>query len=72
MTLPVPDLRVEQGRVGKGGLVDVTNEEKYQLTEKVEALFGTPTATPASRAPSAAGGVPSRRFQKRVYRPGTI
>jgi L-Lysine epsilon oxidase N-terminal/L-lysine epsilon oxidase C-terminal domain len=68
-SLPVPNLRVEQGRVAKDVLVDVKHDKKYQLTAMVEALF---EASPAAPAPSAAGHVPSVRMQKRTYRPGTI
>jgi hypothetical protein len=70
-SLPVPDLRVEQGRVLNNELYDVRTDKKYQLTEEVEALFG-PTAA-AAPAPHTAGrrSAPSPT-PKRIYRPGTI
>jgi len=67
-SLPVPDLRVEQGRVVGNQPNDVRTDKKYQLTEEVEALFGPSAAARTSRAVGMTAGPPP----KRIYRPGTI
>jgi hypothetical protein len=66
-SLPVPDLRVEQGRVVGNKPNDVRTDKKYQLTEEVEALFGQSAARTSRAAGLSAGPAP-----KRVYRPGAI
>jgi hypothetical protein len=57
-SLPVRDLRVEQGRHHNGAPIDDTSDPKYHLTAKVEDLFdsapsvATMAGRAADRAPS--------------------
>jgi hypothetical protein len=67
-SLPVSDVRVEQGRTQNSGSIDDRADMKYQLTEEVEALFGPPRAA-RSRPLDKVVGKPA---PKRAYRPGTI
>ena len=68
-SLPVQDLRVEQGRSDKGVPIDVTADPKFHAVENIESLF-----TPQSTA-----GLLQRRAArttapppKRSYRQGEI
>jgi L-Lysine epsilon oxidase N-terminal/L-lysine epsilon oxidase C-terminal domain len=67
-SLPVPDVRVEQGRVVGNKPNDVRTDKKYQLTEEVEALFAPSAAARTSPAVGMTAGPPP----KRIYRPGAI
>jgi hypothetical protein len=67
-SLPVPDLRVEQGRNHKGGLIRVQDDPKFHAAEDIESLFAAPPAAllqGAARRPSAPP-------PKRKYRQGEI
>jgi hypothetical protein len=74
-SLPVHELRVEQGRHQKGSPIDVARDPKFQLTTRMEDLFevkpeaadAVPTAVKAR-----AGAPPKAPPPKRRYRQGEI
>ena len=68
-SLPVQDLRVEQGRSDRGKPIDVTKDWKYHAVEDTESLF----------SPQTMGGFARQRAErttapppKRTYRQGEI
>lgn len=68
-SLPVQDLRVEQGRSDKGEMIDVTTDAKFHAVEDIESLF----------VPQTMAGLSQRRAErttapppKRSYRQGEI
>jgi hypothetical protein len=67
-SLPVQDIRVEQGRNQDNRFVNAENDPKYHATEDIENLFTTPSAAliqaRATRSPAAP--------PKRKYRQGEI
>ena len=65
-SLPVRDLRVEQGRNQKGVLIDdAKTDAKYHLTEDIENLFAAPAAAPtAARAARTTAPAPKRRYRQ--------
>jgi hypothetical protein len=72
--LPIPDLRVEQGRSQNGAPIKVEDDPKFQVTEDVENLFAgalpavaSLTASFARRTATATAPAP-----KRSYRQGEI
>jgi hypothetical protein len=70
VSLPVHDLRVEQGRADKGVPIKVADDPKFHLTEDVENLFvDTVPALEAAAAPAARTTAPA---PKRIYRQGQI
>jgi L-Lysine epsilon oxidase N-terminal/L-lysine epsilon oxidase C-terminal domain len=74
-SLSMPAMRVEQGRVAKGKIRQVTETAKFRLTQRIEKLNARPPAVAASaeRATAAAAApMTSQEESKRSYRPGTI
>jgi hypothetical protein len=65
-TLPVHDVRVEQGRNHKSKLIDVTNDPKFHATEEIESLLPGAAVMPARAAR------PVAPPPKRSYRQGEI
>lgn len=72
-SLPIPDIRVEQGRVVDGKIREVVDTAKFKLTKAIEELRAAPTAAFAleGEAPEAKTRT-SQEESKRSYRPGTI
>jgi hypothetical protein len=74
-SLPIQDLRVEQGRHQKGVAIDDSGDPKYHLTANVEDLFEPRQAAAAQLSPAAARAQPVgpiRPPPKRTYRQGEI
>ncbi|WP_316395230.1 LodA/GoxA family CTQ-dependent oxidase [Bradyrhizobium sp. 33ap4] len=74
-SLPVQELRVEQGRHHKGVPIDDTGDPKYHLTAKVEDLFDGKPASAALTSPAVNRSRPATTIQpppKRRYRQGEI
>jgi hypothetical protein len=69
-SLPVHDLRVEQGRAAKGAPIKVVDDPKFHLTEDVENLFVDPLPVLEAVAPPAARTIAPP--PKRSYRQGEI
>jgi len=73
-SLPMLDMRIEQGRVFKGKIREVDDTAKYKLTKAVEEVRAAPAvalATLKTEAPAAETKT-SQEESKRSYRPGTI
>jgi hypothetical protein len=68
-SLPVQDLRVEQGRRDSSGPIDVTADPKYHAVEDMESLFLPQTTAGLAQRRGARKTAPP---PKRTYRPGEI
>jgi L-Lysine epsilon oxidase N-terminal/L-lysine epsilon oxidase C-terminal domain len=74
-SLPLQDLRVEQGRNHKGNPIDDVRDPKYHLTAKMEDLFDAKPAVaaePGLMAIKARPAGPTAPPPKRTYRQGEI
>ncbi|XUJ33040.1 hypothetical protein ACQ5SK_33515 [Bradyrhizobium japonicum] len=68
-SLPVQDLRVEQGRSDSNGPIDVAADPKYHAVEDMESLFLPQTTAGLALRRGARKTAPP---PKRTYRPGEI